>query len=432
MVTAYPRSSVPLMTQSSSLAYQAGNPDPPRRFRARLGTTYGFLGSAFVVAVAYVDPGNFATNMTGGARYGYLLLWVIASASVAAMFVQYLAAKLGIATGRNLPELCREHYPRPVTIGLWIQAELVSMATDLAEFVGAAVALNLLFGVPVLPAALITAAVSLTILMLAPLRRRRFETVIVALILVVAAGFAYQVFRSGPPAAAGAGLVPGFAGTDSILLATGMLGATVMPHAIYLHSALTQELYQDSVTARRKALRSSAKGLVCALGIAAVINGSMLLVAAASLHGTPLPHESLADIHAGLGEMLGGDTALAFVLALLASGIAASSVGTYAGQVIMSGFLRAQIPLVLRRLLTMAPPLAILALGTDPTQALIISQVVLSFGIPFALIPLVQFGRRSDVMGPLTNRPLTTAIGMVVSLLISGLNLFLLHQLLLT
>ncbi|MEU3751018.1 MULTISPECIES: Nramp family divalent metal transporter [Streptomyces] len=419
------------MTDSSSLAYGAGTPAPPRSLRSRLGTAYGFLGSAFVVAVAYIDPGNFATNMTGGARYGYLLLWVIASASVAAVFVQYLAAKLGIATGRSLPELCREHYPRPVTYGLWIQAELVSMATDLAEFVGAAVALNLLFGVPLLPAALITAAVSLVILMLAPLRRRRFETVILALILLVSAGFAYQVFRSGPPAAAGAGLIPGFAGTDSILLATGMLGATVMPHAIYLHSALTQEYHGGSTAARRKALRSMLKGLVCALGIAAVINASMLIVAAASLHGTALPHESLGDMHSGLGEVLGSDTALAFALALLASGIASSSVGTYAGQVILSGFLRAQIPLLLRRLLTMAPPLAILAVGTDPTRALIISQVVLSFGIPFALIPLVLFGRRSDVMGSLTNRRLTTATGMVVSLAISCLNVFLLHQLLL-
>ncbi|MET9293124.1 Nramp family divalent metal transporter [Streptomyces sp. NPDC003077] len=417
------------MTESTSLAYQAGKPAPPRSSPSRLGRAYGFLGSAFVVAVAYVDPGNFATNMSGGARYGYLLLWVIASASAAAVFVQYLAAKLGIATGRSLPELCREHYPRPVTFGLWVQAELVSMATDLAEFVGAAVALNLLFGVPLLPAACVTAAVSLTILTLAPLRRRRFETVIVALILMVSAGFAYQVVRSGPPVSAGAGLLPGFAGTDSVLLATGMLGATVMPHAIYLHSALTQEHHHASVTARRKALRSSVKGLACALGIAAVINGSMLLVAAASLHGTPLPHESLADMHDGLGKVLGADTALAFALALLASGIAASSVGTYAGQVIMSGFLRTRIPLLLRRLLTMTPPLAILALGTDPTQALIISQVVLSFGIPFALVPLVLFGRRRDVMGPLTNRRLTTAIGAVVALSISGLNLFLLHQL---
>ncbi|MDN3265290.1 Nramp family divalent metal transporter [Streptomyces sp. CSDS2] len=415
----------------SSVDHRAGAaPAPPRSLPSRFGRAYAVLGSAFVVAVAYVDPGNFATNMTGGARYGSLLLWVIGSASLAAVFVQYLAAKLGIATGRNLPELCREHYPRPVTLGLWIQAELVGMATDLAEFVGAAVALNLLFGIPLLPAALITAAVSLAILTLAPLRRRRFETVIVALILLVSAGFAYQVFRSGPPPAAGAGLIPGFAGTDSVLLATGMLGATVMPHAVYLHSALTQGQYRASVTARRKALRSCVKGLVCALGIAAVINGSMLLVAAASLHGTSLPHESLADIHGGLGRVLGGDTALAFALALLASGIAASSVGTYAGQVIMSGFLRTRIPLVLRRLLTMTPPLAILALGTDPTQALIISQVVLSFGIPFALVPLVLFGRRRDVMGPLTNRRRTTVTGTVMALSISGLNLFLLQQLL--
>ncbi|WP_424186501.1 Nramp family divalent metal transporter [Actinokineospora sp. G85] len=399
-----------------------------RTLRTRLRTIAGLLGPAFVVAVAYVDPGNFATNMSGGAGYGYLLLWVIVSASVAAMFIQYLSAKLGVATGRNLPELCRERYPRPVVGGLWVQAELVTMATDLAEFVGAAVALNLLFGIPLFPAALITAVVSFAILALAPSGRRTFETVIVTLLAVVLAGFLYQTLKLGPLTEAGAGLVPGFAGVDSVLLATGMLGATVMPHAIYLHSALTQHQHRGDTAELRRTLRANTVDLGIALSLAGLVNVSMLLVAAGALHDTGLPAESLEDMHAGLGVTLGGGAAVAFAVALLASGLAASSVGTYAGQVVMEGFLRRRIPLSLRRLATMVPALGVLALGVDPTRALVLSQVVLSFGIPFALLPLVFLGRRRDVMGELVNKPLTTAVGMVLAVMISGLNLFLLYR----
>ncbi|PWW63522.1 Nramp family divalent metal transporter [Actinokineospora spheciospongiae] len=396
--------------------------------RDRLRTVAGLMGPAFVVAVAYVDPGNFATNMAGGAGYGYLLLWVIVSASVAAVFIQYLSAKLGVATGRNLPELCRERYPRPVVGLLWVQAELVVMATDLAEFVGAAVALNLLFGVPLLPAALITAVVSFAILSLAPTGRRRFESVIVALLLVVLAGFLYQTLRLGPLTEAGAGLLPGFDGVDSVLLTTGMLGATVMPHAIYLHSALTQHHHRGGVGELRRSLRANAVDLGVALGIAGLVNVSMLLVAAGALHGTGLPAESLEDMHAGLGVTLGGGAAVAFAVALLASGLAASSVGTYAGQVVMEGFLRRRVPLPVRRLATMLPALGVLASGVDPTRALVLSQVVLSFGIPFALLPLVLLGRRRSVMGALVNRPVTTVVGFVLAVVISGLNLFLLYR----
>ncbi|MEO6082313.1 MAG: Nramp family divalent metal transporter [Umezawaea sp.] len=391
----------------------------------RLRSAAVLMGPAFVVAVAYVDPGNFATNMAGGATYGYLLLWVIVGASLLAMFVQYQSAKLGIATGRNLPELCREHYPGPVTGLLWVQAELVAVATDLAEFVGAAVALNLLFDVPLLPAALITAVVSAGILGLAPLRRRRFESVIIGLLAIVLGGFLYQALRLGPPTDAVAGLVPGFAGVDSVLLATGMLGATVMPHVIYLHSALTQRHHQSDPVARRGALRASKADIVVALGIAGVVNVSMLVVAAGAFHSTGAPRESLEDMHEGLGTLLGPGAAVAFALALLASGLAASSVGTYSGQVVMEGFLRRRIPLSLRRLATMAPALAVLALGVDPTKALVLSQVVLSFGIPFALIPLVLLSRREDVMGEAVNGRLTTLAGMAAALVVSALNLFL-------
>jgi manganese transport protein len=408
----------------------AATPARPRP-RGRLRAMAGLMGPAFVVAIAYVDPGNFATNMAGGATYGYRLLWVIVTASLIAMLVQYLSAKLGVATGRNLPELCREHCPRPVTWILWTQAELVTMATDLAEFVGAAVALNLLFGIPMLPAAGLTAVVSFAILTLAPLRRRRFESVIISLLAVILAGFLYQTLKLGPLTGAGAGLVPGFAGSDSVLLATGMLGATVMPHVIYLHSALSQHHHRGDVTERRRALRSTRVDIGAALGIAGVVNVSMLVVAAGALHGTSFSPQSLTDMHSGLGATLGGGAALAFALTLLASGLAASSVGTYAGQVVMEGFLRRRIPLAARRLVTIAPALAVLTLYPDPTQALVASQVVLSLGIPFALVPLVLLTRRRDVMGPFVNRPVTTVAGVAAAVLVSALNLFLLTRTLL-
>ncbi|MGZ3146101.1 Nramp family divalent metal transporter [Lentzea chajnantorensis] len=391
---------------------------------ARVRTAAVVMGPAFVVAVAYVDPGNFATNMAGGATHGFLLLWVIVSASLLAMFIQYQSAKLGIVTGRNLPELCREHYPRPVTRLLWVQAELVAMATELAEFVGAAVALNLLFGVPLLPAALITAVVSFGILALAPLRRRRFESVIIGLLAVVLGGFLYQTLQLGPLTGAAAGLVPGFAGVDSVLLATGMLGATVMPHVIYLHSALTQRHHGTGDV--RGVLRASRTDIVVALSVAGVVNVSMLVVAAGAFHQAGAPRESLEDMHSGLGQLLGPGAALAFALALLASGLAASSVGTYSGQVVMEGFLRRRMPLWLRRAVTMAPALVVLALGVDPTRALVLSQVVLSFGIPFALVPMVLLARRKDVMGAAANRRRVTVAGGAAAGVISALNLFLL------
>jgi manganese transport protein len=422
---ARPSGITPERTSPPHVATASVTPSPEKLLKSSRPTRSiaAMMGPAFVVAVAYVDPGNFATNMAGGASYGYLLLWVIVSASLVAMFVQYLSAKLGIATGRTLPELCREHFPRPVTGLLWVQAELVTMATDLAEFVGAAVALNLLFGIPLLPAAGITAVVSFAILLLAPARRRRFETVIISLLAVILAGFLYQTLQLGPLTGIGAGLVPGFAGPDSVLLATGMLGATVMPHVIYLHSALTRR-HHDSGD-MLKALRSSRLDIGVALGIAGLVNISMLVIAAAAFHGTPAPSESLEDMHGSLGTTLGGGTALAFAIALLASGLAASSVGTYSGQIVMAGFLRRRIPLTLRRLVTMAPALAILATGVDPTQALVISQVVLSFGIPFALIPLVMLTSRRTITGPLTNRRATTIAGATAAAMISALNIFL-------
>jgi manganese transport protein len=399
------------------------------RAKGRLRATIALLGPAFVAAVAYVDPGNFATNISGGAKYGYLLLWVILAANLMAMLIQYLSAKVGIATGRNLPELCREHFPRPVSIGLWIQAELIAMATDLAEFVGAAIALNLLFGVPLFTAGLLTGVVAFAILGLQTRGYRRFETTIAGLLGVILLGFVYEVVHVGVDTSSAAkGFLPGFSGTDSILLATGILGATVMPHVIYLHSALTQgRVPPRDDSERRQLLRFQRLDVMIAMGIAGLVNISMLVVAAGLFHGV-IDVETIEEAHSGFQSQLGTGAAVAFGIALLASGLSSSSVGTYAGQVVMQGFIRRSIPLLVRRLVTMTPALVVLAIGLDPTGSLVISQVVLSFGIPFALVPLVLLTRRADVMRGLANARATTVGAGVVASMIIALNLFLLYK----
>jgi manganese transport protein len=416
------------------LAHDAAAPLPlahverRRRARGRVREALPYIGPAFVAAIAYVDPGNFATNIAGGAEFGYLLLWVILGANLMAMLIQFLSAKVGIATGRSLPELCREHFPKPVSVGLWIQAEVIAMATDLAEFVGAAIALNLLFGLPLLPAGLVTAVVAFGLLALQTRGYRRFEIVIAGMLGVILLGFLVDAMLV-PHDAAGiaGGFIPGFAGTDSLLLATGILGATVMPHVIYLHSALTQRrIATQTDTERRKLLSFQRIDVLIAMGVAGVINMSMLIIAASLFQGTGI--DSIEGAHAGFGDLVGPGAALAFALALLASGFAASSVGTYAGQVVMQGFINRTIPLVLRRLVTMAPALVVLGVGLDPSRSLVISQVVLSFGIPFALVPLVMLTRRREIMGALVNRPLTTAAATTVAALIIALNGFLLVQ----
>jgi manganese transport protein len=401
------------------------------RQRGGLRGVLPFFGPAFVASVAYVDPGNFATNISGGAKYGYLLLWVVLAANLMAMLIQSLSAKVGTATGRNLPELCREHFPRPVSFALWVQAELIAMATDLAEFIGAAIALNLLFHVPLFPAGLITGVVAFGILALQQRGHRRFELVIAGMLGVILLGFLYDTLAIGfDTGDAAAGFIPSFSGTDSILLATGILGATVMPHVIYLHSALTQRRIpcRDDEE-RRRIVRFGRADVLIALGIAGVVNMSMLIVAASLFHGTGL--SGISDIqvaHHSFGQMVGPGAALAFALALLASGFASSSVGTYAGQVVMQGFIARTIPLALRRLVTMTPALIVLAIGTNPTDALVLSQVVLSFGIPFALVPLVLLTSRRSIMGPLVNARSTTLLASVVAAAIIALNLFLLYR----
>jgi manganese transport protein len=391
-----------------------------------------FLGPAFVAAVAYVDPGNFATNIAGGAAYGYRLLWVVLAANLMAMVVQAMSAKLGIATGMNLPEVCRVRFPKPVSRLLWLQAEVVAMATDLAEFVGAALGLNILFHIPLLPAGLITGVAAFAILSLQARGFRPLEALITVLVGVILVAFAFEVFLARPsvPAVATGLLVPSFAGPESVLLAAGILGATVMPHVVYLHSALTQQrVVGNSPEAKRKIYRFERWDVIIALGIAGFINMAMLITAAATFNARGLDGvQNLQQASHGLGQYLGHHADLFFGLGLLASGLSSSSVGTMAGQVVMQGFIQRRIPLFLRRVITMAPALVVLAVGVDASRALVLSQVVLSFGIPFALVPLLLFCRDRGLMGELVNRRLTTIAATVIVALIVALNLFLLAQ----
>ncbi len=400
------------------------------RARGRVRGVAALLGPAFVAAVAYIDPGNFATNFSAGAISGYALGWAIVAANLMAMLVQYLSAKIGIAAGRDLPELCRDHLPPAVSLGLWVQAELIAMATDLAEFVGAAIGLNLLFGVPLLAAGLMTAAVAFGILALEHRGYRRFELAIAGLLGIVLLGFGYDLAVVGGSAPGiAAGLVPSLAGKESLLLVTGIIGATVMPHAIYLHSALTKSRVSCRDDAERREVLGFARlDVVVALGSAGIINLAMLFVAAALFRGTGAPgSDAIIAAHGELRRMVGGGAALAFAVALLASGLSSSSVGTYAGQVVMQGFIGRRIPVLVRRGVTMLPALVVLAAGLPATGSLVISQVVLSFGIPFALVPLVVLTSRRTVMGSLVNRRVTTAATGCIAALIIGLNGFLLY-----
>jgi manganese transport protein len=397
-----------------------------------IGRVWPFLGPAFVAAVAYIDPGNFATNIAGGAKFGYLLLWVILAANLIAMVVQTQSAKLGIATGKNLAEACREAFSRRTSIGLWLQAEVVAMATDIAEVVGAALGLNLLFGIPLFPAGLIAGAGAFAILALQQMGFRRLEAAITALVGVVVASFVFELFHAQPDGGQVARhlFVPGFAGTESILLATGIIGATVMPHVVYLHSALTQRrIVGRDDGERKRILRFEKVDVVIAMSLAGVVNLSMMMIAAALFHGSGLAGiDSIDGAYDGLKSLVSANAATVFGVALLASGFASSSVGTMAGQVVMQGFIRRRIPIFVRRAVTLAPALVVLGIGLDPTDALVASQVVLSFGIPFALVPLLIIAAKREVMGPLVNPRWLTAFAGTLAALIIGLNVFLLQQ----
>lgn len=380
------------------------------------------LGPAFVAAIAYVDPGNVATNVTAGATYGYLLVWVIVAANLMAGLVQYLSAKLGLVTGQSLPEAVRDRLPRPVRLGYWAQAELVAIATDVAEVVGGAIALQLLFDLPLVVGGVITGVVSMGLLAVQDRRGQRpFERTVTALLLVIAIGFFASLVVSPPdPAGVVAGLVPRFAGTDSVLLAAGMLGATVMPHAVYLHSALARDRHGQPTGERlRRVLTATRIDVVAAMVLAGSVNLAMVLAAASTLSGRE-GVDTLAGAHAGLTSTLGVVVATCFAVGLLASGFASTSVGCYAGAVIMQGLLRKRIPLLIRRLVTLIPALAILVAGVEPTWALVLSQVILSFGVPFALIPLVWITAR---LGANANHRVTTILASIAAALIIALNL---------
>ncbi|SIR99481.1 Nramp family divalent metal transporter [Microbacterium sp. RURRCA19A] len=415
------------------------NPDAtiPRRAPGR--ATW-LLGPAMVAGVAYLDPGNVASNMTAGAVFGYLLVWVVVLGNVMAWLIQYLSAKLGIVTGESLPQLLGRRIHRPwARRAYWLQAELVAMATDVAEVIGGAVALDLLFGIPLLWGGAITGVVSIALLMVQSRRgARAFETVVIGLLIIIAVGFTAGLFFAPPdPAAVVGGLVPRFDGATSVLLAASILGATIMPHAIYAHSALSRDRFApagptgaaDLEAARGvstpRLLRATRWDVTIALAVAGTVNLAILLLAAANLTGVE-GTDSLEGAYAALRDGLGPIVATFFAVGLLASGLASTSVGAYAGAEIMHGLLRVRVPLLARRLVTLIPALLILGAGIDPTLALVLSQVVLSFGIPFALIPLVALTARREVLGEYRNRTLTTVAGVAASVFLVALNAVLL------
>lgn len=390
-----------------------------------------FLGPAFIAAVAYIDPGNYATNIAAGSKYGYSLLWVILVSNLMAVLIQTMSAKLGIATGKNLPELCRDQFSKKATILLWIQAELVVMATDLAEFIGAALGLYLIFNIPMIVAALIAAVGSFAILELQRRGIRPLEAIITGMIFIVVIAFGVQIFYAKPevnPIIAGF-FIPKFQGVDSVLLSAGMLGATVMPHAIYLHSALTQKrIVGKNDIERKRIFKFELVDVIIAMIIAGGINASMVIVASALFHKAGINVEELEVAYLQFDHLLGSTSAILFGVGLLFAGLSSSSVGTMSGDVIMQGYLERRIPLYLRRFITMVPPLAIILLGINPTKALVVSQVILSFGIAFALVPLIMFTSNPKMMKTLVNKTITTATAWVIAILIIALNIFLLVQ----
>jgi len=397
-----------------------------------LGRILPFLGPAFIACVAYIDPGNFATNIQGGASFGYLLIWVVVVSNGMAMLIQPLSAKLGIAPGLHLAEMCRERFPKPVVWGMWILTEIVAMATDLAEFLGAAIGFQLLFHVPLLLGGILTAIVTFVILGLERYGFRPMEAVITGLVGIIAVCYIVETFLDRPDwkLIAFHAVVPQFSGTESILLASGILGATVMPHVIFLHSALTQgRVVTRNPQMLKRLLRFEIIDVLIAMGLAGFVNAAMLIMAASTFFSAGLSSVgTIEEAYKTLVPLLGPASSWVFAISLLASGLSSSTVGTMAGQVIMQGFLRRQIPSWVRRLATMLPSLIVIALGFEPTHVLVISQVVLSFGIPFALVPLVMFTLRRDIMGVLVNHRLTTMIASIVAALIIALNLFLLYQ----
>lgn len=388
-----------------------------------------FIGPAFIAAVAYIDPGNYATNIQSGSQYGYLLLWVVILSNLMAILIQTLSAKIGIATGYNLPEILRDRWPRGVSIFYWIQGEIMVMATDLAEFIGAAVGFNLVFGIPILPAAILTGFCTILILAFQVRGYRSLEMAIASMVFIIVIAFSCEIVFSAPALAPlMAGFVPRFQGTNSILLAAGILGATVMPHAIYMHSGLTSKRVIGRTPEERKRIfHFELVDILIAMVIAGVINAIMLAVAASTFYG----HIVISDLSVAYQQfsaLIAPGAAILFGVGLLAAGLSSSSVGTLAGDIMMQGFIHKRIPVFLRRVCSMIPPLAVIISGANATSALVISQVVLSFGIALAIIPLVIFTNNKQLMGNLVNRKITTVLAWMVAAVVIALNIFLLYQ----
>jgi manganese transport protein len=398
--------------------------------RARLETGWYLLGPAFVAAIAYVDPGNVAANVSAGAQFGFLLLWVIVVANVMAGLVQYLSAKLGLVTGRSLPEVVATQLSRRARLAYWAQAEIVAMATDVAEVIGGAIALRILFHLPLLIGGAITGAVSLLLLRVQDQRGQRiFERVITGLLLVIAIGFTASFFvATPPPGAVIGGLVPRFHGKESLLLAAAILGATVMPHAVYLHSGMARDRHghPDPGPDRRRLLRVTRVDVGLAMVVAGGVNAAMLLIAALNMRERGRTG-SIEGAYTAVRDTVSPTIAVFFAIGLLVSGLASASVGAFAGAMIMQGLVNRSVPMLIRRLVTLTPALLILALGYDPTRTLVLSQVVLSFGIPFALLPLVRLTSDRALMGNDANHRVTSVIGWVVGVMISLLNAVLIY-----
>ncbi len=391
-----------------------------------------FLGPAFIASVAYVDPGNFATNIQGGSGFGYTLLWVIVASNLMAMLLQTLSAKLGIASGSNLAEHCRNHFSKPVVYGMWVLMEFVAMATDLAEFLGAAIGFNLLFGFPLIVGGILTAICTFLILGLERYGFRPLEIAITTMVSVIAVSYLIETVLDRPELKALLyhSVVPQFSGGESVLLAAGILGATVMPHAIFLHSALTQQrIVVKEPDKLRKLFRFEVLDITIAMGIASLVNMAMLVMAAATFYKQGLTNiATIQDAYLTLQPLLGKAAGWIFAISLLAAGLSSSTVGTSAGQVMMQGFLRRHIPVWLRRAITIIPSIVVIAVGLDPTRTLVVSQVILSFGLPFTIVPLIIFTRKKEIMGILVNRKSTTVIAVIIAGLIISLNLYLIYQ----
>ncbi len=388
-----------------------------------------YLGPAFIASVAYIDPGNYATNIQAGSEFGYTLLWVIFASNITAILVQATAAKLGIATGKNLAEHCRDSYPKWANYGLWIMMEIVAIATDLAEFLGAAVGLQLLFGLPLLVGGIITALATFLILGVERFGFRPLEAIITGFVIVVAVSYLVETILDRPDWAVMAQSFnpPRIPGAEGALLAAGILGATVMPHAIFLHSALTQNrMRPDDESGRRRLFRFELVDVLVAMGVASFVNAAMLVMAAAAFHRNGITNvATLEQAYVTLEPLLGKSASVVFGISLLASGLSSSAVGTSAGQIIMEGFVNRHIPVWIRRLVTVAPSILIIAIGLEPTRVLVISQVLLSFGLPVTIFSLLRFSADRRLMGSLVNARLTSILLGAAAIFVSVLNLFL-------